>query len=121
MLVLARKTNEAIQIGANITVKVLRVKGKAVKLGIKAPDNVEVVRTELLVRSGGADTGSEVVPGASETHSSGESQPVEKPLREDSGSTASEEASRDGGRVALHAARRLSRLARPKPAPVGAC
>lgn len=121
MLVLARKTNEAIQIGANITVKVLRVKGKAVKLGIEAPDNIAVLRTELLVRSGGTNTGSEVVPDASETHSSGESQPDEKQLGEGFAPTGSGKASRDGGRVALRAARRPSRLARPKPAPVGAC
>jgi len=55
MLVLARRTNEAIQIGPNITLTVLRVKGKTVKLGIEAPENISVVRHELLLRS--ADPG----------------------------------------------------------------
>ncbi len=37
MLVLTRKQNEKIQIGDQITITVLRMKGKAVRLGIEAP------------------------------------------------------------------------------------
>jgi carbon storage regulator len=50
MLVLTRKTEETIQIGGNITVKVLRVKGHAVQLGIEAPQGVLIVRGELAGR-----------------------------------------------------------------------
>jgi carbon storage regulator CsrA len=47
MLVLTRKYQEKIRIGENITITVLRMKGKAVRLGIEAPTNVPVVRGEL--------------------------------------------------------------------------
>ncbi len=50
MLVLTRKTDERIQIGDNITITILRVKGHAVKVGIEAPEGVQVVRCELLGR-----------------------------------------------------------------------
>jgi carbon storage regulator CsrA len=47
MLVLTRKYQEKIRIGNNITITVLRMKGKAVRLGIEAPTNVPVIRGEL--------------------------------------------------------------------------
>ena len=48
MLVLTRKQSEKIQIGENITITVVRMKGKAVRLGIEAPNNVNVLRGELV-------------------------------------------------------------------------
>lgn len=48
MLVLSRRCNETIvfpELG--ITVEVLRVKGNTVRLGIKAPDSVRILRGEL--------------------------------------------------------------------------
>ncbi len=47
MLVLTRKVEESITIGNLITVSVLDVRGTQVKLGIKAPKNVPVNRTEI--------------------------------------------------------------------------
>src|SRR5215207_7650595 len=47
MLVLTRKYQEKIRIGENITITVLRTKGKAVRLGIEAPADVPVIRGEL--------------------------------------------------------------------------
>lgn len=47
MLVLSRKEGESIQIGNNVFVKVLRVQGDRVRLGIDAPRNVSVMRSEL--------------------------------------------------------------------------
>jgi carbon storage regulator CsrA len=47
MLVLTRKSQEKIQIGENITITILRVKGQAVRVGIDAPRDVRVLRTEL--------------------------------------------------------------------------
>ena len=47
MLVLTRKYQEKIRIGDNITITVLRTKGKAVRLGIEAPTSVPVIRGEL--------------------------------------------------------------------------
>jgi carbon storage regulator len=48
MLVLSRKKQERIHIGNGIVITVLRIDGKAVRLGIEAPDEVPVLREELL-------------------------------------------------------------------------
>lgn len=47
MLVLTRKHQEKIRIGDDIVITVLRTKGKAVRLGIEAPNSVPVIRGEL--------------------------------------------------------------------------
>lgn len=47
MLVLSRKINESIIIGENIEIKVLSIDGDQVKLGIVAPKNVKVHRSEV--------------------------------------------------------------------------
>jgi carbon storage regulator len=47
MLVLSRKTNESIVIDGNITISVLQVKGKIVRLGIEAPKEIPIRRKEL--------------------------------------------------------------------------
>jgi len=47
MLVLSRKPQEQIQIGDNVTVTVLKVKGNTVSLGIEAPQDIRIVRSEL--------------------------------------------------------------------------
>jgi len=47
MLILSRKTNECIIIDGRITIKVVRVEGDSVKLGIDAPSSVAVHRQEV--------------------------------------------------------------------------
>ena len=47
MLVLTRKSGEAINVGDDITVTVLEVRGSQVRLGIQAPLNVIIHRKEL--------------------------------------------------------------------------
>lgn len=47
MLVLTRKQQEKICIGNGITITVLKMKGKSVRLGIEAPKEVPVIRGEL--------------------------------------------------------------------------
>ena len=47
MLVLTRKTGQEIVIGDNITITILQVKGRAVRVGIDAPTDVRVLRSEL--------------------------------------------------------------------------
>ena len=48
MLVLTRKADESIVIGDNITIKVVSVEGSVVKLGIDAPQEISIIRSELL-------------------------------------------------------------------------
>ncbi len=47
MLVLSRKIGESIVISGNIVVKIMRVEGEVVKLGIQAPAEVPVHRQEV--------------------------------------------------------------------------
>ena len=47
MLVLSRKTSESIMIGDHIEVKILSVDGDQVKIGIVAPREVKVHRSEI--------------------------------------------------------------------------
>lgn len=47
MLVLTRKTKESIKIGDDIEITVLSVNGDQVKIGINAPKNIEIHRTEI--------------------------------------------------------------------------
>jgi carbon storage regulator len=49
MLVLTRKTGEAIQIGDDIEITILSVKGDQIKIGINAPKNIEIHRKEIYV------------------------------------------------------------------------
>jgi carbon storage regulator len=48
MLVLSRKRSESIFIGSDVRVTVLKVEGNHVRIGIEAPDNVVVLRAELV-------------------------------------------------------------------------
>ncbi len=47
MLVLTRKSNQSIMIGDDVEVSVLSVVGEKVRIGIQAPQNVPVFRTEI--------------------------------------------------------------------------
>lgn len=47
MLVLSRKKDESIMIGDQIELKILSVDGDQVKIGIVAPKNIKVYRTEV--------------------------------------------------------------------------
>jgi carbon storage regulator len=50
MLVLTRRTGEKINIGDDIVVTVLEVRGNQVRIGIEAPRNVSVHRKEIYER-----------------------------------------------------------------------
>jgi carbon storage regulator len=50
MLVLSRRVGEEIVINGNIRVAVVAVKGDRIRIGIDAPKNVEVDRSEVFAR-----------------------------------------------------------------------
>lgn len=50
MLILTRKEGESINIGNNITITVLGVSGKQVRIGTSAPKDVQVHREEITQR-----------------------------------------------------------------------
>jgi carbon storage regulator len=47
MLILTRKAGESIQVGDDIEVKLLSVKGNQARIGINAPDDVDIWREEI--------------------------------------------------------------------------
>ena len=47
MLVLSRKVGESFVIGDNITVTVVRIANGGVRIGVEAPDDCSVIRSEL--------------------------------------------------------------------------
>jgi carbon storage regulator len=53
MLVLTRRAGQAIRVGPNVEVRVVRIEGDRVVLGIAAPRHVAVVRSELVEQVSG--------------------------------------------------------------------
>jgi carbon storage regulator len=51
MLVLSRKIGESIICNENIEIKVIKIAGQGVKIGINAPTGVRILREEKLVEA----------------------------------------------------------------------
>ncbi|MCI7803795.1 MAG: carbon storage regulator CsrA [Oscillospiraceae bacterium] len=47
MLILSRKPGEALDINGKIEIKIIEINGDKVKIGINAPDDVKILRSEL--------------------------------------------------------------------------
>lgn len=92
MLVLTRKLEQSIQIGEDVTITILSVKGNTVRLGISAPDHIRVARTELAVKT---NSQSDAVPAKASQSAGSEMQVIEvqsrpnAPIKLDRSSTAS--------------------------------
>ena len=50
MLVLSRNTLDSITIGDDIEVRILSISGNTVKLGVDAPDDVKIHRSEVYIQ-----------------------------------------------------------------------
>lgn len=64
MLVLTRKPNQSIMIGDEIEISVLSVAGEKVRIGIHAPQDVPVFRTEIYVEVSREQATGETAPEA---------------------------------------------------------
>ena len=60
MLILTRKEDETILIGENISIKIVEIRGKQVRLGIDAPADLLILRGEMKLHEN-------VKPGEGET------------------------------------------------------
>lgn len=63
MLILSRRESERVYLGDDIVLTIVRVNGDKVRIGVEAPSNVKILRTELEI----ATNKSEAVDGAPET------------------------------------------------------
>jgi carbon storage regulator len=66
MLVLTRRSNQSIMIGDDIEVSVLSVMGDKVRLGIDAPANIPVFRTEIYLEIQSQEDEKEIAKGEQE-------------------------------------------------------
>ena len=48
MLCLTRKLNERIRIGKDVVIRIIKIKGNRVQIGIAAPEDVRILRGELI-------------------------------------------------------------------------
>lgn len=60
MLILSRRVGEALMIGDEVSITVLSVKGKQVRLGIDAPEEISVHREEIYQRIKGEAAGVDI-------------------------------------------------------------
>lgn len=74
MLVLSRKKGESVVVNGNITIVVVDVRGDKARIGIEAPADVAVYRSEILAKSAATkDGGAEAEKDGGETRKRGKS------------------------------------------------
>jgi carbon storage regulator len=66
MLVLTRKKDETIRIGDDITIKIIDIDNRQVKLGIEAPKHVAINREEIYLRIQAENKAASKSPGSGE-------------------------------------------------------
>ncbi len=64
MLVLSRMKDECVMVGRYVRIRVVDIRGDKVRLGIQAPDAVEVHREEVLLRILAGETKQDAIDNA---------------------------------------------------------
>jgi len=59
MLILSRRSSESIIVGDEVTITILSVKGKQVRIGIDAPSHIGVHREEIYQKIQDQDSGAD--------------------------------------------------------------
>lgn len=67
MLVLSRKKGESVVVNGNITIVVVDVRGDKARIGIEAPADVAVYRSEILAKNASTDNSGEAARNVDET------------------------------------------------------
>lgn len=70
MLVLSRKSNESLFINGNIKVMILEIRGNSVVIGIEAPRDISIVRSEISHRPAKNNSATQTVETADKTPAS---------------------------------------------------
>ncbi|MFN7735470.1 MAG: carbon storage regulator [Pirellula sp.] len=55
MLILSRRESERVYLGDDIVLTIVRVNGDKVRIGVEAPSNVKILRTELEIATNKSD------------------------------------------------------------------
>ncbi|MBM3965741.1 MAG: carbon storage regulator [Planctomycetes bacterium] len=55
MLILSRRESERVYLGDDIVLTIVRVNGDKVRIGVEAPSNIKILRTELEIATNKSD------------------------------------------------------------------
>jgi carbon storage regulator len=64
VLILSRRVGEAVMIGTDVTIVIVDIKGRQVRVGIKAPNSIDIYRNEIFPGARGSQALAEKTSGA---------------------------------------------------------